>query len=240
MYSTSSSSSWIAARKRSHEELQKKSRNLEQSHRSLRTLVEALRIKDEGEALEIFRHLRQGTAVDEVLRGMQEENLLMQNNDFQRSRLRFDFPNLRHMPQTLLTANNPYIVSKLYETAFAPPSSMSAPQNESGDWPNVEATGKSPYVQPYGLAQVIDARLDQVMPSRWTAVLADENFLRILLKLYFQYEHQFCGFFNKDLFLEDMLSGSTTFCSDLLVNAVLALACVCPQDCTLRRVTNRV
>lgn len=48
----------------------------------------------------------------------------------------------------------------------------------------------------------------------------------MLLKLYFQYEHQFLSFFHKDLFLDDMLSGSTTFCSELLVNAVLALACV--------------
>lgn len=232
MYSASPSSSWNAARKRSHEELQRRSRDLEQSHSLLRTLVEALQIKDERDALEIFRHLREGTAVDQVVRNIHEGNLIIQTHGGQRAGLRTDFPYLRHMPQALLTANNPYITSKLFETTFGLPTSMSTPQNESGDQPAVEITGDSPYVQSYDLAQIVDAQLDKVVPSRWTIVLADESFLRMLLKLYFQYEHQFYGFFKKDLFLEDMLSGSTTFCSDLLVNAVLALACVSLQERT--------
>mgnify|MGYP003711717579 CR=1 FL=1 len=64
------------------------------------------------------------------------------------------------------------------------------------------------------------------MPTQWTAVLADDSFLTKLLALYFQYEHQFFGCFHKDLFFDDMISGATTFCSALSVNAVLALACV--------------
>ena len=85
-----------------------------------------------------------------------------------------------------------------------------------------------PHLQPCGLARIVDARLDKVMPSRWTSVPANDSFLKMLMKLYFQNEHSFFSFFYKDLFLDDMLSESSTFCLELLVNAVLAMACVSP------------
>ncbi len=130
------------------------------------------------------------------------------------------------MPQSLLKANNPFVTSMLYETAFTTPTSVRMSLDKPSHSPDMYASHSSPYTQPYGLASIVDARLDKAIPSRWTVVLADDVFLRMLLKLYFQYEHQFLSFFHKDLFLDDMLSGSTTFCSELLVNAVLALACV--------------
>ncbi|KFA69723.1 hypothetical protein S40285_09672, partial [Stachybotrys chlorohalonatus IBT 40285] len=89
---------------------------------------------------------------------------------------------------------------------------------------------KSPYLKPYMAATIVDPRLDMIKPSQWTNVSKDDEFLRSILKLYFLYEYHFFSAFHKDLFLDDMLSGSTEFCSSLLVNAVLAISCNCCRN----------
>lgn len=48
----------------------------------------------------------------------------------------------------------------------------------------------------------------------------------ILFTLDFMFEYPFHPFFQKDLFIDDMLNGRRRFCSPLLVNAVLAAAWV--------------
>jgi hypothetical protein len=50
--------------------------------------------------------------------------------------------------------------------------------------------------------------------------------MRDLLRTYFLREHMWFIYLNKTLFLEDMAAGSEDLCSSLLVNAVLAFACV--------------
>lgn len=50
--------------------------------------------------------------------------------------------------------------------------------------------------------------------------------MRDLLHLYLLHEYHWLTCFPKDHFLDDMLSESERFCSSLLVNAVLAQACV--------------
>lgn len=141
-------------------------------------------------------------------------------------KLRHKFPYRTQMPQALLKANNPFISSLLYNTAFTIPTSGLTSLDEPCEGPDADTSRSLPFRQPFGSASIVDARLDKAIPSRWTAVAADDVFMRMLLKLYFQHEHQFTSFFHKDLFLDNMLSGSTAFCSELLVNAVLALACV--------------
>ncbi len=188
-------------------------------------LVDALQVKDESEALAVFRRLREGKNVDTIIGHLRDGDLLMQAHGMSGARLRYEFPYRRQMPEALLKANNPYVKSLLYDTALTKPRRVSIPQSDPRD-PTDYFTRRSPYLQPYRLASIVDSRLDNVMPSRWTSVLDDDGFMRMLLKLYFQYEHQFFSFFHKDLFLDDMLSDSTTNCSELLVNAVLALACV--------------
>lgn len=188
-------------------------------------LVGALQVKDESEALSVFRSLREGVNVEAVMGHLRDGELLMHAHGMSGARLRYEFPYRKQMPEALLKANNPYVKSLLYDTALTTPRRVSIPQSDPRAT-DEDITRKSPYIQPYCLASIVDSRLDNVMPSRWTSVLEDDGYLRMLLKIYFQYEHQFFSFFHKDLFLDDMLSGSTMFCSELLVNAVLALACV--------------
>ena len=59
----------------------------------------------------------------------------------------------------------------------------------------------------------------------WTSVTRDTEFIGHLLALYFTWEHTYYALFSEKIFLEDLVCGRTDFCSKLLVNAVLSLAC---------------
>ena len=59
----------------------------------------------------------------------------------------------------------------------------------------------------------------------WFRVPQDADFVEHLLDLYFSWVHPFYTLFSKDHFLKDMSRGGSKYCSPLLVNAVLALAC---------------
>ncbi|KAM5528913.1 C6 transcription factor [Fusarium oxysporum f. sp. phaseoli] len=69
--------------------------------------------------------------------------------------------------------------------------------------------------------------MDEIIPSQWTTVNADDDLMRTLIRAYFLYEYDWFTFFHKDYFLDDMLAGPSTFCSPLLVNAILAVGCHC-------------
>lgn len=68
----------------------------------------------------------------------------------------------------------------------------------------------------------------QLADNRWTTVTDDSELIAHLLSLYFVWEHPIFTLIDRDLFLEDLVAERrrSTFCSDLLVNAILALACV--------------
>ncbi|KAG9525035.1 hypothetical protein KCV07_g1534, partial [Aureobasidium melanogenum] len=61
--------------------------------------------------------------------------------------------------------------------------------------------------------------------SSWFRIPQDAEFVDHLLNLYFSWSHPFFCFFSKDHFLRDMTRGSTKYCSAMLVNAVLSVAC---------------
>jgi hypothetical protein len=71
-----------------------------------------------------------------------------------------------------------------------------------------------------------------VQPSRWTNVAADDDVIRNLLRVFFQLDLSWfhVPILHKECFLRDMASGNTENCSSLLVNAVLACACVGASD----------
>lgn len=59
----------------------------------------------------------------------------------------------------------------------------------------------------------------------WTAVTSDGALVEHLLALYFCWEYPIFATVSKEHFMEDYRKGSTRYCSSLLVNALLALAC---------------
>ncbi|KAF2720764.1 hypothetical protein K431DRAFT_269957 [Polychaeton citri CBS 116435] len=61
--------------------------------------------------------------------------------------------------------------------------------------------------------------------NSWFSSHQDAEFIEHLLNLYFCWVHPFYHFFAREEFLQDMGQGRSRFCSSLLLNAVLAVAC---------------
>lgn len=61
--------------------------------------------------------------------------------------------------------------------------------------------------------------------SYWFRISQDAELIDHLLNLYFSWIHPFYTFFSKDHFLKDMQQGGTRYCSPILLNAILAVAC---------------
>lgn len=71
-------------------------------------------------------------------------------------------------------------------------------------------------------ANVAEPLLSDANPSNWTSVSKDDALMRDLLAVWIRCEYSFATAFQKDLLFEDMASHSQGFCSELLVNVVLA------------------
>ncbi|KAL4778539.1 hypothetical protein BJX76DRAFT_132127 [Aspergillus varians] len=61
----------------------------------------------------------------------------------------------------------------------------------------------------------------------WTSVIADDALVSRLISLWFTWVHPFYNFIDRDLFIQDMQSGSlsASYCSPFLVNIILSDAC---------------
>ncbi|KAL1302118.1 hypothetical protein AAFC00_002553 [Neodothiora populina] len=62
-------------------------------------------------------------------------------------------------------------------------------------------------------------------PDVWFRIPQDAEFVQHLLDLYFSWVHPNNAFFSKELFLKDMSHGRSRYCTPLLINAVLSMAC---------------
>lgn len=148
------------------------------------------------------------------------------------TRLHYEFPYSTSMPAALLSPDNPYLGSTVFEiTSHALP--QSAEQTEA--WASQPETI---YMTPYNIAELMDPYIPNIQISRWTSVETDDELLRALLRAYFLYDYANYTCFQKDIFLQAMRDSDTRFCSPLLVNAVLAEACVGHKNAITRRFAN--
>lgn len=194
---------------------------LQDSHNVFDQLFQAIQSRSEAEAAAIFKRIRGGGDCESILRHISVGDILLQLHVTPETRYRYVFPYKAQMPASLLSSHNPYLHSLLYEMTFATSTSEQAlPSSDN------EKFGPQ-YLRPLLAAEIVDARLDSVKPSMWTNVSADDDLMRTLLRSHLLFEYDSFIFFHKDYFLDDMVQGSNQFCSPLLVNAVLALACVC-------------
>ncbi|KAJ4007727.1 hypothetical protein NW752_010396 [Fusarium irregulare] len=118
------------------------------------------------------------------------------------------------MPKFLMRDGNRYCDSWIYKF--------------SSDGPQPDETivkDSVIYQVPYHAAEVTDPHLDAIKAKKWTTIIDDDKLLRKLIQMYFLKEYPFLPAFQKDYFLQDMLSGRKQYCSHLLVHAVLASAC---------------
>lgn len=193
-----------------------------------------LRSRPQHEANSVFKRIRTGDDPQSILRHVEHGDLLLQLRVVPESRYRYEFPFMSPLPARLQTQDNPYLGSLIYEWEVERRRSpVRSPkrrgkQLETDRSASEESTtpGPGPYVKPFHAAEVHDPLIDSAEPSKWTDVTTDNTLLRSLLRSYFLHEYQWFSAFQKEYFLSDMIADRRQFCSPLLVNAVLALACV--------------
>ena len=208
--------------KRKYDEIQEQIRELRASRltTAAERVIQALQTRSDDDATAILQRLRAGTDVESILRLLEGGDLLLQLQVVPETRYRFTFPFRSELPVPLQSPDNPYLRATLYQAVYQPPGPCEPSQSSGHDQVHPQ------YLKPYSAATIVDPRLDLVKPSTWTQVSTNDDLMRTLLRDYFQYEYPFLVFFHKDLFLADMVSGKTRYCSSLLVNVVLAHACV--------------
>ena len=62
----------------------------------------------------------------------------------------------------------------------------------------------------------------------WTSIIDDSAVVHYLLDVYFTWFHPLSPVFSEALFRQDMVQGKNQYCSRVLVNAILSLACYLP------------
>lgn len=199
-------------------ELEQKHQQLQASYSTLEGLVHALQQGSPAEAGAILTLIRQSGDVDSVVRHVRDGDLRFQLRTVPETNFRYTFPSAREIPD-YLKASIGLLDSAAGQTYLTSPDNTNQ-QGAASQW------GGPEYWKPYAAARIADPRLGKVKPSAWTSVSSDDDLLRTLLHCYFLFEYPWFCCFHKDHFLDDMLSGSTNYCSSLLVNSVFAVACV--------------
>jgi hypothetical protein len=204
-------------------QIRRRYQQLKEKRTAHEDLYEMLQVMPERDAADVFRRIRGGAKADGIVRHVQEGSLLLELSLTPETRTRYDFPYVPTIPPALLESI--YFRSHIFDAI------RSHEQSPPGS-PNAVAR-QSNYAMPLFTAEVVDSLLAEVKPSKWTSVSSNDLLLRKLLEGYFMYEYPWQFIFHKDYFLEDMLSAGSNFCSPLLVNALLAKACVSTSPATL-------
>ncbi|KAM0541612.1 hypothetical protein ACHAPJ_013159 [Fusarium lateritium] len=190
-------------------------------------LIGLLKNLPEKDAQDVLQRIRSGTNVRSVVNHVKTGDILLQMAVVPETRFRYEFP---YRPELLREQdlNNPYLNSIIYEAASLYSNDNSSEHTASHLLVNLGLEEhKSLYLKPFHAAQVVEPLLSDVKISSWTNVCDDDELMRDLLNVLFRCEYHFTAAFHKDLFLEDMATRRKDFCSSLLVNTLLAYACVC-------------
>lgn len=205
---------------------------MEEKNANYKELYHVLSSRSQREATDILNRLRSGGDVESLVRYIKSGDILLQLFAEPETRYRYHLGDCLRILSFLKTPNNPYLNSLVYKSNFGPTFSIT----QYGSDPMASTTERlRMYDTPFHTVQLVDPKLNAVEPSKWTAVISDDVLLRKLLEIYFIYEYPSFPFFHKDYFLDDMAIGRTRFCSSLLVNSVLASACVSFQNNPDRR-----
>lgn len=187
----------------------------------------------EQDAQEVLQRVRTGADPGGILQHVKAGGVLIQMAVRPETRLRYEFPYRPEIPAADIP-NNPYLKSIIYEAASLYPTTQDGEYPRSSGSESISTPGanndsanyQSMYLKPFHAAEIVDARLENARCSLWTTVCSDDALMRDLLKVFFLCEYHYTAAFHKDYFLEDLVARRRDFCSPLLVNAVLAYACV--------------
>lgn len=169
---------------------------------------------------QLVRKIRNGTKAEDLIRYVQDGDLLLNLALQPDHRFRFTLLYPADVQPLLQRTANPYLNSRLFRALFE--DTGADPQS------SVTQAARSIYDIPYHAARLADPLLSSAFPhiSKWTAISDDEDFLKRAFERYFQGDYSFYHWFHKDLFLKDLIEGRHEHCSSLLVNSIIAAACV--------------
>jgi hypothetical protein len=200
-------------------QIRRRYENLKDKRTAHEELYDMLPTMSEQDASDVFRRIRGGANAEGLVRHVHEGSLVLGLSLTPEMGTRFEFPYLTTIPGAL--RESIYFRSHVFDAI----QSLESPASFG---PQTNAIARqSNYAKPLFAAEVVDPLLAQARPSQWTNVSSNDLLLRRLLEGYFLFEYSWDFVFQKDYFLQDMVSGGTTYCSPLLVNALLAKACVC-------------
>jgi hypothetical protein len=199
----------------------RKSKEPQSNEQAYKRLLSILATLPQKAVHDVLRRFRSGEDVQSLLRHIENADLLVQVTLIPEVRLRYDFPYLRQMPPSLMIPENQYLRSYVYEAVVhgevIPPAAILARSVQQA---------QSPYTMPYHAASIVEPILSKITARPWTVVNVADDMVRTLLEGYFVHHYPYLPQFHKGLFLEAMANGQYNLCSSLLVNAVLAAACV--------------
>lgn len=72
-----------------------------------------------------------------------------------------------------------------------------------------------------------DPRLEDLTIGYWTRIAIEDGLAARAISHFLITDHPVLGFFDADLFLQDLVDQSLNFCSSFLFHSVMSLACVC-------------
>lgn len=188
-----------------------------------------------------------GASATSIVRQIQDGDLLLQMSLVPETRLRYDFPYRAAMPLAIKRSNNPYLGSLMYEAVYTEShlrqegDAEDPYQRRQDELQELSKQYPPQYLRPYHAAKLVDSRLDAVDVTRWTRIISDNELLVAILSAYLMQEYPGLTVLHKDTFLRAMVDGDRRFCSPLLVNALMAEACVChvKENCVMCWLTVR-
>lgn len=227
VYDTVGTETLSEARHRRLGELQSRSTHYEE-------LFNIIKTRPDPDVAAIVARIRQGAHVDDIVRFVKEGDILIQLSVAPDTHITYTFPFSPRMPAVLFANPSiPYMNSLLArgamdnpgESSSFPPPSLAHSPGTVGQL-DIDLNTWNMYQTPYHSVELVDPRIGSVKASRWTTVTSDNTVVQKLLQIYFIFDFPFYTFFHKDHLLKDMAEGRERYCSSLLVNVILAQACV--------------
>ncbi|KAJ5266170.1 hypothetical protein N7524_007188 [Penicillium chrysogenum] len=184
---------------------------------TLQTLIQAILNYDEADAFELVRQIRSCDDLEDVAASVvaQEKGLMSTDQAAKESASnenmaeidQFESELAGKMSELMLDGSRKFI-GGTSNLIFLPPGSE---LHESASIQN-------------NLALNADNQTHAV--SRWTEVTDDDALISHLMTMYFTWHYPFFTTLSKNMFYRDYIRGvSSSYCSSLLVNAILALGC---------------
>jgi hypothetical protein len=169
--------------------------SLQAQNNALDVIVASLRSLPEDEAVTLLRQLRDDSSLDMIASSLRTNVRLP--DSYAPQTLEADFAQHMSRPTSGMTTMD----------SMSSTTSLSRQESTDEAYPPSE-TG--PPSEPSAI---------------WFRQAQDADLVEHLLNLYLSWVHPFYHFFSRELFLKDMGQGRTEYCSAILVNAVMAIAC---------------